>query len=586
MNKISIFISNVKNSLIKFVKNHKIAFIVTTILLFSSVYMSRVMFYDMLTFSRIHLLEITMTLFFFLISMIFFYRGNVIKEQKSDENGFKFFLRKSFSFKNIVGSILIVISLVNVSSFFFTTSKYNPYYLLRMYVASNELVVKQMDVMPHSNIEMLRKLPYQSSISIIKDKITSSEYTIEHLELTWDNILNDYIWYGEKKPRGIFNEYFGDIEGTIGLSSTKSSIQMNTLDNVFDYGSSLKWFNSIDYKIKRMMSLYDLFDKDIDDNVRTVRISEDEIARIVPIINYEGILGIPKFGGVYVIHEDNGNKYRDISILDTELGFLYRKLIDSISSRTAVIEHLSVDEIKDIAYLNNQNLIPEEITNFYVESWPFKNGLYNYFIDKKDLTKVTKIPEETNQQPSILHFNDIDGFSGLFQMFILEPMGKNSGVSNILLFDSKGYDEDITAYEFDFNKHDIQIIGPSRIAETIKDSDKYVKWDKFIIAESKLIFVEDKISGTRPLYLNFVISKENASAKPTTVIADPQNFNIKWLEKGLSSMQLIKELKLFVENPKFKKGDNIDNTINNYIKKNDEGDDTENIIDNYIKKQQ
>lgn len=517
-------IDSVKNFILNKIYQNKFLLISILISIILFFYFTRAFFYENVNNLRIHSPEIISIIF---LTLVFISALRFLKNSESK-------MKNSFFYFSMIVSIL---GIVFVMSSFNINKENNPFEYLNKSITFKQIEVKELEYLPLSTKD--RIYPYQTILNIAKDKITSSEYTVENFELIYDIKKDTLQWNAEKSPLGKTNKLVKNVDGIVTINASSDQIEKNEYNTNFHYGRKLTWFNSLDYILPKHLNIFDYFDKTLDDNVKLIQMENGEWVQVVAVINWDGIWPAvyPKFHGVYVIHEIN-EKYGSVNFLNTDF---------KVPVSNPEIEFLTPEDIKKTSYLQNQNLVPEEITNHYVSSWNFKNGIMNYLFTKKDLTKVTAIEEELNKQPFTIWFDDVKSIdnnettNGIFQFYALEPMGTNKGLSNILLFDTHGYNEKVIVYNYDFSKKKLSLLGPQRISETIKDSDKHIDWSSFIIAESKP-FIKIVNNERKFFYINSVISKKSASAKPTIVIADPDKLNVKWFNGNNIDKQIEKYL--------------------------------------------
>jgi hypothetical protein len=522
------YFRNKKNKMIDFFVRNKKTFIFLTLTALFTLYFIRVLFIPGNIWIRTHAFEIiTFIIFTFIWFKLLYKTFTVVGKMKKS----KYFL---------VSFIPLLVSVVTVFFTFFSTDK-SPFQVAR-YIAAHDSIQKvAINDLPKTEFKYIRAMPNEAVLPILRDKMKDSDKTINHVELSYDYITDDFLWLGEITPIGNYNKIISDVLGIYGMSATKVNLKPITFDGNFKYGQRLTWFNDIIYNINKVRPIIDIFDSELDDNIRAFRIAENEQVRIVSVIDYEGFFGIPKFGGVYIIHENNG-EYKEIGMVERELGFIYSFLEkqynnimdknDTVKNKISEIEFVSVENIKNYPFLKNQNLVPEEVTEFYAKSWSYRNGITNLYIDKKGLTKITKLPGEKNKQPFNLYYDAFETSegpekAGIYQLYILEPKGSNKGVSTALLFDSSGYTNDIRVFEVDFSKTDYNLVGPEAVEQPIVAHFPNMAWDKFIITESKLVTfdINDK---THYYYLNSIISTGDTSfSKPLTILVNAQTLEIK-----------------------------------------------------------
>jgi hypothetical protein len=124
----------------------------------------------------------------------------------------------------------------------------------------------------------------------------------------------------------------------------------------------------------------------------------------------------------------------------------------------------------------------------------------------------------------------------VFQFFALEPMGRSAGLSKMLLVDPRGHQAVPPVYFYDFEARGQELVGPARIAETIRASDIHVDWQAssggtFVIAESRPYIKE--VDGTRQFrWFNSVVTRTQGSGQPRVVLADPVSLAVDWLDPG------------------------------------------------------
>lgn len=508
------FFKNIYNNLVLIIsnkiKNNKYMILSIFLIIMLLFYFSRAYFYPNVNFLRVHTPEFIT--FYFLLFIVSF---SVIYLFKEIKKIYKILLSLLLLFSIIVATIIVIT--------FNEDNEKNIFYMLNKQQTFNQIRSIELQELPLTKFE--RIYPYETILKIAKDKISSSEYTVENFELVYNKDKESLTWNAEKTPLGKINKLATNVNGVVSIEIDKDVVDKKEFNVSFNYGRKLSWFNSLDYILPKHLSLFDYFDKTIDDNVRLIQKENGEWVQVVAVINWEGIWPsvYPKFHGVYVI-EQISDKYNNVSFLNTDL---------KIPISNPNINFLTPKEIEKTSYLKNQNLVPEEITKHYASSWAFKNGIWNYLVTKKDLTKISDNEEDnsSNKQPFTIWFEDITfekaKHSGLFQFYALEPIGENKALSEILLFDSHGYTTDVLVFNYNLFKNKKNLLGSQRIMETIKDSDKHIDWSSFKVTESRP-FIRD-VKGVRKFYFfNSVISKTVASAKPTVVITDPDTLDVYW----------------------------------------------------------
>ena len=401
----------------------------------------------------------------------------------------------------ITGSIMIFWLAVMLSpdSFFHNLSLYGAY----LEMDRHELT--RLPLTQHERIYPLSMVTH-----IVHDRLTQSHFTVSPFETYVDP--NERLWWiAQKTPAGLVNTVsLQDVSGLVQVatSSTTVDIQHHAVD--FKYGRDLFILRDLGhYVLPHKLSFLDIFDKELDrDDITYVKDAQGRWVMVMAVIDWDGIwpFCVPRFGGVFVCPQRDQGEIR-----------LY-----------------APDEIAKTPWLRSQNLVPELITTFYAESWKFNQG-FGGWIRNQGVTKITKIPEDTAQQPFTLYMKDVGGHDGLFHFFALEPAGRSAGLSKILLFDASGSTASPAAYVYDLEARGEELVGPARIAETIKASDIHVNWKEksgygsFIIAESRPL-IRDHDGKRLFHWFNSVITEQQGSGQPRVVLADPKSLAVEWLE--------------------------------------------------------
>ena len=79
-----------------------------------------------------------------------------------------------------------------------------------------------------------------------------------------------------------------------------------------------------------------------------------------------------------------------------------------------------------------------------------------------------------------------------------------------------------------------ELVGPARIAETIKASDIHADWKQqgtgtLVIAESRPL-INDRARKREFHWFNSVVTHPQGSGQPRVVLADPKTLQVEWLE--------------------------------------------------------
>lgn len=352
-----------------------------------------------------------------------------------------------------------------------------------------------------------RVLPLSMIEGIAIDRATGSDLRIEQFKLIdYDGAL---YWIAPETPVGLVDRLtLREIRGLVRMEASTMDVEAKHFDVDFAYGRGLlRPRDLLRTTLPNRLGLLDLFDKEIEQEVRYVQINVDTFVQVVALTDWEGLFpfAIPTFGGVFVI---NAHGEQDIRFYTPA-------------------------EIASVPYLQGQNLLPEKVSHFYAESWTYNQGLWGW-LRNRGRTEITQIPEDTNPQPFTVYFRDVRGEEGLYQFYALEPEGHGTGLSKILLFEPRGHRSACRVYYFDFTARGQSMVGPARIAETIRGSDLHAHWKQksegtFVISESRP-YIKERDGKRTFRWFNSIVTRAKGSNLPLVVIADPDSLEVEWHE--------------------------------------------------------
>jgi hypothetical protein len=386
---------------------------------------------------------------------------------------------------------------------------FDPFRELSLYYGHTLLDKRPLEKLPLTDNE--RIYPLSLVKRIVEDRMTQSHVSIAPFEMLREK--EELSWVAQKTPAGAINQMtLEEVSGLVKVAASSVTVNIEHIPVKFPYGRDLFFLQDLNrYLLPRKLGFLDIFDKQIDqDDVTFVKDDKGKWVAVVSVIDWDGLFPfcIPRFGGVFVCPQKGEGDIR----------------------------YYSPEEIAQTPHLRDQNLLPEDISSFYAEGWKFNQG-FMAWVRNRGVTKITTIPEDTAQQPFSVFFRGVEGRDGLFQFFALEPEGKSSGLSKMLLFDPSGSSHTPVAYVYDFDAKNEELVGPERIAETIKSSDLHADWKQrngtgtFIIAESRP-YIKD-VAGHRVFrWFNSIITDKQGSGLPLVVLADPKTLKVEWFESG------------------------------------------------------
>lgn len=379
---------------------------------------------------------------------------------------------------------------------------------LSLYYGHTLLEKRPLEKLPLTDNE--RIYPLSLITRIVEDRMTQSHIAIAPFEIvqTKDDEL---YWVAQQTPAGAVNQMMlEEVTGLVKVPASSIHVNIEHVPVHFPYGRDLFFLQDLNrYILPRRLGPLEMFDKHVDtDDVTFVKDERGEWVAVVAVVDWDGIFPfcIPRFCGVFVCPQKGKGEVR----------------------------FFAPGEIANLPFLRNQNLLPEDVATFYADGWKFNQGFWAW-VRNRGVTKITSIPEDAAQQPFTVFFRGVGGRDGLFQFFALEPEGRSSGLSKILLFDPSGTTRMPVVHVYDFDEHREELIGPARIAETIKASDLHADWKQrngtgtFIIAESRP-YIKD-VNGTRTFrWFNSIITDKQGSGLPIVVLADPKTLKVEWFE--------------------------------------------------------
>jgi hypothetical protein len=383
----------------------------------------------------------------------------------------------------------------------------DPFREMSLYAGYRSLDRRVLARLPLTDDE--RVYPLAMIARIVGDRLTESHFTVSRFELMRRG--RELYWVAQKTPSGNVNRLsLEPIPGLIQVPASATSVDIRHIEARFAYGRDVMWFQELArYVLPRRLSFVDLFDKEIDPDDVTYMIDDSgNWVQVVAVIDWDGVFPavVPRFAGVFVCPQEGRGD----------------------------IQFLAPDRIAAAPFLQKQNLLPEVVSSFYAEAWKFNQGLSGW-LRNRGVTKITTVPEDANQQPFTVHFRDVDGNDGLYQFFALEPAGPSSGLSRMLLFEPWGHRREVTAYVYDFEERRESLVGPARIAETIKGSDLHADWKQktgggtFVIAESRP-YIKERGGRRTFRWFNSIITDSHGSNLPIVVLADPRSLRVEWYE--------------------------------------------------------
>ena len=251
-------------------------------------------------------------------------------------------------------------------------------------------------------------------------------------------------------------------------------------------------------------------------NVRYIRDDNGDWVQVIPLIRWRGwFLPRPTFGGVVVIKQKG-------SLADGFSTFL-----------TGAGEWIPADEVSNYAYLQGQNLIPEEVSTFIAKSFRFTHGFFSpmpgYHVGD---IRVPNLPGDQNDQPFTCYFNFGD-HAKLYHYFALEPFQPDKqGLNTSLFVPADGVGEVLAYRHYDREE---ALTGVSAIIAKVMESRKNYDWSQNSAAEQRPV-IRDINGERRFFWLTTVVTRKDsaegdfiAGAEPDITLTDANYKAVVWV---------------------------------------------------------
>ncbi len=261
----------------------------------------------------------------------------------------------------------------------------------------------------------------------------------------------------------------------------------------------------------RKLSFFQLFSYEVG-IPRFMKDDDGEWVEVVPLIKWKGILfPQPVFGGVNVIRQnhrhDIGNTFRRFLLGE---GTIY-----------------TPKQMKKFRYLQNQNLMPEEVTLSIARSFRFQKGFWapmpwNHNND----TRIPKVEEDgMDEQPMTVFFkmsHVAEAKDMLYEYVGLETYDESkNGLLTSIFIPSDG---EMVVYTYHYDSRKDEVVGATAIPSRVKSKFPTIDWD------------HSKVSAIRP-YIKLINDTIRSCWRATVVTRDKDGGG--WYSPANSNIALV-----------------------------------------------
>lgn len=293
----------------------------------------------------------------------------------------------------------------------------------------------------------IRYLPMDVAQRLGANQFQDSRYHLGNIEpIIYED---DFTFIFPKVPTGFWNELLGNAKG---FAVIRSNGKLEHLpDQEMRYGEGMIFSDDISWKLREAK-----YFADIPEIYYLLDEQKNEVLAVAPYISYtyRFPVMVPKWGGVLVVH---GN---------------------------GLIEDFTPEKAQSLPYVQGQRIFPEELALMYVDSWTYKNGLWNAWFQHNDQIEIPTILHSSNQMPYLIPTE-----RGPKWFVATEPFGPAQGIFKIFLIDAHTGLLEV----LDFGRES-NLIGPNRAWEYAKAAFPEYKWgDSMTLLEPRPVMNEGKL---------------------------------------------------------------------------------------------
>ncbi len=301
----------------------------------------------------------------------------------------------------------------------------------------------------------IRETFYESQSYRVVPQAVAQRYGHDNLQKSRETlgdfraiVFNDtQYWVAPRIPNSPLLYFIQKVEGLMLVNAESVAKQTRLIDQRFQIGERIGVFDNVYWNLLRERYFIDFAEMFYVHDPAV-----DEFYLVAPYISYEFRFPVmvPTFGGLFIVKPDG-------TILD-----------------------ISPQEITQYPFLENTRVYPEKLALLKVESYAYKNGLFNAWFLHEDQIEVTQVPNAPNAQPFLMSTT-----GGLKWIVAAEPYGQSRGVFKLFFVDAQTGDVELV--ELDPNN---TLLGPVRVVSFVRSQFPTIDWSVNRIIEPRP-FVQD-----------------------------------------------------------------------------------------------
>ncbi|MEI6267034.1 MAG: hypothetical protein WCP14_04060 [bacterium] len=354
---------------------------------------------------------------------------------------------------------------------------------IRYYLAARQIDFTNRETIPE--MDSIRLTPKPVAARYAQDTFQSPQETLGDSQIVLEK--GKLVRVFPRIPDGALLYFINKLSGFVTVDVNTLERKVSISDQQFKYSDGIGITDNIYFQLikKKYFVTYSsepIYLKDDSGKWQT----------IVPYISYKNFpFRVPYWGGVMVVHSDGS------------------------------IEDMSPEQAAKVSYMKGNRIYPKELTNYYTESYAYKNGLINkWFLHKNETEIVSLEGDET-----IIHASTKEGFK---QIVVAEPYGRSYGIYKIFIIDATTGAREIIEYN-----QSSQLTGPIAAADYIRKSFPTYNWNNFTLSEPRPMNIRGDL-----YWLLSVIPNDSAGIA-TTVLLDAKTNKV-------TEVKTEEELKLFI----------------------------------------
>lgn len=335
---------------------------------------------------------------------------------------------------------------------------------IRFYITSHQIAYQARKDLPE--FDKIRLTPKQVANRYAADTFQSPQETLADSQIALIN--NNMVRVFPRIPDGGLLYFLNKMTGfvTVEVDTLDRKVAIN--NQTFKYADHIGITDNLFFRLINKKYFVSYTSEPI-----YLKDQNNKWITVVPYMSYKNFpFRIPYWAGVMIVKSDG-----------------------SITDYTPA-------EAQKLSYLKGNRLYPKELTNYYAESYSYRDGLLNKWFLHKNQIEIVSLPGEE----TIIHASTNEGFK---QIVVAEPYGRSYGIYKIFIFDATTGKREIISYD-----QNSQLTGPVAAADYIKKSFPTYNWNNFQLAEPRPV----KVNGD----LNWLLSiiPNDSAGIATTVLLD------------------------------------------------------------------